>query len=53
MFCYRQIEKSGSYNITGLLPWRQYVIQVNAESEEYNLTDFVYRTVITGEEGWF
>ena len=51
MSIFRTILASGSFNISDLLPWRQYVVQVMATSIEHSITDYISKDFSTPEEG--
>jgi hypothetical protein len=48
---YRTLKKSGSYNVTKLLPWRLYRFNLTAVSDEHNLTDSLHKDAGTPEDG--
>ena len=50
-FFSRTIPSSGSFNISDLLPWRRYIVQVTATSIDHRITDFIRRDFRTVEEG--
>ncbi|KAK3593699.1 hypothetical protein CHS0354_013594 [Potamilus streckersoni] len=43
------VTKSGSHNISDLLPWRQYTINLTAVNEHLNITDYIIKAVDTWE----
>ena len=51
IFFFRTIPSAGSFNISDLLPWRRYIVQVTATSIDHRITDFIRRDFRTVEEG--
>ena len=47
----RTIPATGSFNISDLLPWRQYVVQVTATSIDHGITDFIRKYFPSTEQG--
>ncbi|KAL3872174.1 hypothetical protein ACJMK2_040120 [Sinanodonta woodiana] len=43
------VTKSGSHNISGMLPWRQYTVNLTAVNEQLNITDYIIKAVDTAE----
>ncbi|KAL5011432.1 hypothetical protein ScPMuIL_009983 [Solemya velum] len=43
------VDNTGSYQLTTLSPWRQYLVRLTASSEETNITNFRQTSIVTAE----